>query len=222
MTYVKAVLGTTRSVDTAIQYHSSAPTVTFTCTGTTLDYSCKMNGEDMLLAKEYANFFKMVFHDFGPEPKPEPKKRMSDAPGEFLAGWVYGVSFQKDDIRNDIMSCIKFDDDLTNDMYDGMEAYEKGDQDTGKKKMDAAQKLYETALSGCDTKVTDPIKMWGDKMTDLVARNDWEDFEKKVYEANKMAIDENIREEFQEWDWGVYFNAGMFAGRIDKIFLDAQ
>ena len=51
MTYVKAVLGTTRSVDTAIQYDSTAPTVTFTCTGTTLDYSCKMNGEDAELAK---------------------------------------------------------------------------------------------------------------------------------------------------------------------------
>ena len=45
--YVKAILGTTNSVDSAIIYQSSpAETVTFTCTGTTLNFSCKLNGED--------------------------------------------------------------------------------------------------------------------------------------------------------------------------------
>ena len=110
MTYVKAVWGTTRSVDTAISFDSTAPTVTFTCTGTTLDYSCKMNGEDMDLAKYYAHLLKMVFHD-----QESPERRMPDSPGEFLSGWVYGISLQKDDLRNSMMSCIKFDEDLTND-----------------------------------------------------------------------------------------------------------
>ena len=91
-----------------------------------------------------------------------------------------------------MMSCIKVDDDLTNDMYDGMAAYEKGDMDTGKKKMDDAQKKYESVLAGCDASVTDVLKSWTDKMTDLVSRKDWEDFEKKVYDANKKEIDDNI------------------------------
>ena len=147
---------------------------------------------------------------------------MPDAPGEFLSGWVYGISLQKDDLRNSMMSCIKFDEDLTNDMYEGMAAYEKGDMDTGKKKMDDAQKKYEKALAGCDTTVTDPLKSWTDKMTDLVSRKDWEDFEKKVYDANKKEIDDNIHNEFKWWDASVFFNAGMFAGRTDKIFLDSQ
>ena len=44
--YVKAILGTTNSVDSALFYSASAPAVTFTCTGTTLNFSCKLNGQD--------------------------------------------------------------------------------------------------------------------------------------------------------------------------------
>ena len=59
MTYVKAIAGVTNSVDTAIQYDSTAPTVTFTCKGTTLSYSCKMNGEEELAVAE-KKFFKLL------------------------------------------------------------------------------------------------------------------------------------------------------------------
>ena len=59
MTYVKAIAGVTNSVDTAIQYDSTAPTATFTCKGTTLNYSCKMNGEDELAEAE-AKFFNLL------------------------------------------------------------------------------------------------------------------------------------------------------------------
>ena len=63
MTYVKAIAGVTNSVDTAIQYDSTAPTVTFTCKGTTLNYSCKMNGEEELAETE-AKFFNLLEHLF--------------------------------------------------------------------------------------------------------------------------------------------------------------
>ena len=43
----------------------------------------------MDMAKYYANLLKMVFHDYE-----KPERRMSDAPGEFLAGWIYGISLQ--------------------------------------------------------------------------------------------------------------------------------
>ena len=45
-TYVKAIWGTTNTVSSAIVYHADAPTVTFTCTGTTLNFSCNANGQD--------------------------------------------------------------------------------------------------------------------------------------------------------------------------------
>ena len=42
---VHAHLGETQAADTALIYTPGAPTVTYTCTGTTLDFSCKLNGE---------------------------------------------------------------------------------------------------------------------------------------------------------------------------------
>ena len=45
-TYVKAVWGTTNPVSSAIIYKADAPAVTFTCTGTTLNFSCNLNGQD--------------------------------------------------------------------------------------------------------------------------------------------------------------------------------
>ena len=217
MTYVKAILGTTRSVDTAISFDSTAPTVTFTCTGTTLDYDCKMNGEDMELAKYYADLLKMVFHDYD-----KPEIKMPDAPGEFLAGYIYGVSWQQDDIRDALMSCIKFDEDLTNDMYEVMADQEKGDFAAATKKMSDAQKLYKKDLASCDAKVTDVLDSWQKKMEDLVARPDYVAFQAKVYKAHKKEIDDNFHNELKWWDAGVFFNSGMFAGRNDKIFLDSE
>ena len=217
MTYVKAVLGTTRSVDTAITYDATAPTATFTCTGTTLDYSCRLNGEEMDAAKEYANFFKMIFHDFD-----QPERRMPDAPGEFLAGYIYGISLQQYDIRNSLMQCINIDEDLTNDMYDAFAAFEKEDYKTGNKKMKDAIDRFGDAVDGCGADVNDPIQKYYTDVANMHMRDDWEDFSKKIYDANKKQIDSNISDEFKWWDAGVFFNSGMFAGRTDKIFLDAE
>ena len=41
---VHAHAGATFPADNAIIYKAGAPTVTFTCTGTTLNFSCKANG----------------------------------------------------------------------------------------------------------------------------------------------------------------------------------
>ena len=53
--YVDAVWGETQSTDSAIIYKADAGTVTFNCTGTTLNYSCKLNGQDTADEK-FANF----------------------------------------------------------------------------------------------------------------------------------------------------------------------
>ena len=50
-TYVHADGGVTQSVDTAIIYQASpAITVSYTCTGATLTYNCRLNGEAYLIA----------------------------------------------------------------------------------------------------------------------------------------------------------------------------
>lgn len=54
----------------------------------------------------------------------------------------------------------------------------------------------------------------------MVARDDWADVAKKIYDDNKDVIDRDVGLELREWTSGVFFNSGMFAGQVEKIFLD--
>ena len=56
----------------------------------------------------------------------EGSQRDSTAPAQFTAGWYYGVSTE--DKRDQILECFAESDDLTNALYDAMEAYIAGDQ----------------------------------------------------------------------------------------------
>ena len=116
--------------------------------------------------------------------------------------------------------CFVENKDLTDDIYDGMAAYEKGDMDTGLAKFYDANDKYATALAKCGADVTDPAKKWGDTWNDLTHRIGWTELEQKIYNDHKKEMDDNIELEFQWWDKGVAFNAGMFAGRNSKIFID--
>ena len=119
-----------------------------------------------------ANLFKTFVHN---------ERRMPDAAGEFLAGWAYGVSWQQVDIRDNLMTCIDQNEQLTNVMYDMMHAYEAGNQDEGNKLAQQVQPLYAKSLNGCPSKVTDPLNEWGNKLLQLKERSDWADLEKSIY-----------------------------------------
>ena len=71
LTYTKAILGETQTVDTAITYSASAPVASYNCTGTTLDYSCKLNGEadesDEAIARLGAEYATLFFHFYPSE-----------------------------------------------------------------------------------------------------------------------------------------------------------
>jgi len=90
---------------------------------------------------------------YAPEPEPTPtpedstEDRDATAPAQFVAGWYYGVI--GDDKRDYIIDCYQMNDDLTNALYDGMEAYIAGDQETGDSKMKSTKDLYATALATC-------------------------------------------------------------------------
>ena len=60
-----------------------------------------------------------------PTPEPEPSKRDPQTPGYFISGWYYGVTNETK--MDDILGCYKESEDLTNTLYDAMEAYIAGD-----------------------------------------------------------------------------------------------
>ena len=55
-----------------------------------------------------------------------------------------------------------------------MEAYMKGDTQTGDAKMAAAKDLYPAALANCPN-VHENIDFWVKKFEDLKARSDWDE-----------------------------------------------
>ena len=63
------------------------------------------------------------------------------APAKFTAGWYYGISGY--DMRHEIVQCFQADSDLTNILYDGMEAYIRGDTKTGDSKFKEAKPYYQ-------------------------------------------------------------------------------
>ena len=70
------------------------------------------------------------------------------APALFLAGWYYNLAFNVGE-SNYIKVCYEPNEDLTNTLYDAMEAYIDGDSQTGDAKMAAAKDLYPAALAKC-------------------------------------------------------------------------
>ena len=69
------------------------------------------------------------------------------APAQFSAGWLYGLSGW--DKRDTILSCYKPNEELTNTLYDAMEDFIAGDNQSGWTKYNEAKPLWEEALSGC-------------------------------------------------------------------------
>lgn len=64
------------------------------------------------------------------------------------------------------------------------------------------------------------MKTIADKADALVKRKDWDDIAKKIYDDNKTMIDRDVDLELREWKQGVFFNSGMFAGYVEKTFID--
>ena len=151
-----------------------------------------------------------------PEPVPEPTKRDSLAPAQFVSGWFYGVTNK--DKRDYILSCYTVNDDLTNTLYEAMEAYIDGDQKTGDDKMGKTKDFYSDALKKCDD-VSDDMKNIDEKAQALVKRDDWKDVAAKIYKENKSVIDRDVDLELREWKQKVFFNSGMFAGQVEEIFI---
>ena len=73
--------------------------------------------------------------------------RLEIAPASFIAGWYYNLTL--DNKVKYIEQCYTPNEDLTNALYDSMEAYMKGDTQTGDEKMAAAKDLYPAALANC-------------------------------------------------------------------------
>ena len=159
-----------------------------------------------------------------PNPSPWDNTVMTDgsdrdpyAPAQFMAGWYYGIA--QEDKRDNLLKCYKTDVDLTNTLYDAMEAYIDGDKATGDAKIGETKALYRKAFSGCGN-LADDMSEWAQKVDDLAKIADWSTIAQKIYQDNKAVVDMDVKNELLEWEERVFFNSGIFAGQLGKIFID--
>ena len=103
-------------------------------------------------------------------PTLETSTRDNTAPAQFTAGWYYGVSTE--DKRDEILECFAQSEDLTNALYDAMEAYIAGDKKTGDEKMEETKTLYTTAMAGCG-QIAESMGAIAKRFDDIQARSDW-------------------------------------------------
>ena len=76
-----------------------------------------------------------------------PVNRDPYAPAWFTAGWYDGIT--DENFINVIFNCYQPDNDLTNALFDAMEAQIAGDTASGDALMAKTKPLYKKALSGC-------------------------------------------------------------------------
>ena len=127
------------------------------------------------------------------------------APAQFAAGWFDGISHE--DKRDDLYKCYSKNDDLTNALYDAMEAYIAGDSKTGDKLMKESKLLWDTALAGCG-EIAKRMSYLSDEMDKIQKRSDWDQISKKIYDDNKPPIDLNVSDMLDNWKKGNYFESG--------------
>ena len=159
-------------------------------------------------------------YNFGYEGGEDGPERDMMGPAQFIAGWLYGVSGQTIDKRDAILSCFEPSTDLMNRVYHAMNQYIKGNKDKGDDAWKEAIELYKPALAGCDAQgITEPLQEFKQKMADMTGDKKWHKKSERIYNDNKAEIDESNKNQFKTWWEGVPFDSGMFAGRIDEVYL---
>ena len=77
-----------------------------------------------------------------------------------------------EDRTDELLECYKPSDDLTNTLYEAMEAYIQGDKSAGDAKMGDTKPLFKNAFKDCG-ELKDSMGAWSKKTDDLVKRDDW-------------------------------------------------
>ena len=164
---------------------------------------------------QYMGFVPSPFPDMVADDAQDPM-----APAQFIAGWLYGITTHTISKQDEIVACYTTNDDLTADFYDAQAAFASGDQTTGWSKLSDAKQYYDAAFANCGTDITTPLTQWMNKVDALADLDNWDTVSAQIYANNKEFLDASLGYEENSWNRGVFFDAGMFAGRYELIFVE--
>ena len=132
---------------------------------------------------------------------------------QFAAGFYYGMNNREKDFRDYLVGCMVDNSDLSALLTEAFTDYNVGDNQSGTGIMQLTEPYWKTAMANCPE--SNP---WFDDFFSssnaLFARNDYQTIVDNNYAANKDFVDTDWGFCLQSWNWGIYFDAGMFYGEI--------
>ena len=136
-----------------------------------------------------------------------------DASAQWFAGLLYAYTYQVVDQRDYIVGCTHQRDELDAKLQEAYGHYVVAEYEDGNSSMKDTENEFRRSMRHChDThQYFDKIV---DDSHDFFALSNWEDIMEANYAANKDLIDNQNGLMVKTWNEGVYFNAGMFYGRV--------
>ena len=143
----------------------------------------------------------------------------SEATPQFISGFVYAFHDQLIDIRDDYVACY---DDMTASISNryldaAFTAYNAGDNQSGNSMIGASRQLMQNGDNKCDQDIQDIVTDAFSDTFDFTDRDDWEDVSSDNYDDSQEYVDSQWAQCLKTWNEGVYFNAGMFYGRVYNV-----
>lgn len=159
-------------------------------------------------AAQDIDFFNKIFH----------KNAMNDDlvsgdSAQWAAGLLYAYTSQNVDARDYIVSCSQPNDRLDSKLEKAFEYYNADNNTSGNQNIRDTEPYYRRSMMMCD-ETNHYFEDMASKAHDFFAQDDWRDTVHTNYEANKAQIDQQWDYCLLKWNQGVYFDAGMFYGRV--------
>ena len=136
-----------------------------------------------------------------------------DASAHWSAGVLYAYTYQEVDARDYLLECTQQRDELDAKLISAYSHYGDEDYKGGNQYMFDAENDFRRSMADCD----DPDKYFDDivnTLHDFLDLPNWEDIVNANYADNKELVDHQSMLMMKSWNEGIYFNAGMFYGRI--------
>ena len=117
------------------------------------------------------------------------------------------------DARHYLLECTQWRKELDDKLIGAYQQYGDEDYKGGNATMLGAEDDFRQSMADCD----DPNNYFDDivnTLNDFLDLPNWEDIVNANYADNKELVDHQSLLMFKSWNEGIYFNAGMFYGRI--------
>lgn len=136
----------------------------------------------------------------------------NDAVAQWTAGYLYGITAQRDDKRNYIVGCMDKNEKLTKLLYSMMKDQCEGNTAQFMCKLDAAWPMFRDNMSECN-ETNETFSKVEKFYKDFELNPKSSEIQEDNYTKKKAVIDQYAGFICRQWNIGVFFDSGMFLAK---------